>query len=252
MGLPQGPSCPTARTHSSPGQGCRHCVYELPGLGAWPCSGALPAPRPAGLAMKLGASLSALPQPRTPTTPPYAPPFALLKTRSARAEAQGQSDRSAFLYWRADRCWAGQDAGEQPGRARGTCRQLTTQTRGAASARLETCTVHDLRPSAEGPNKAQQPQEGEPQKKASVPFTAPATGQMVRRPRDSEGTGARHGGPRGDRWAGAVEGKAEDSSLAGSSRLPRGARKSLKRKNKTPKEGIVCVENPSLKKKEML
>lgn len=52
-----------------------------------------------------------------------------------------------------------------------------------------------------------------------------------------------------DRWAGAAEGRAEDRSLAGSSRLPRGTHKSLKRKNKTPKEGILCVENPSLKKK---
>lgn len=48
---------------------------------------------------------------------------------------------------------------------------------------------HDLRPSTEGPNMAQQLQEGAPQSKASVPFSSPTTGQMAKCPRDSEGTG---------------------------------------------------------------
>lgn len=55
-------------------------------------------------------------------------------------------------------------------------------------------TGQDLQPFPEGPNMAQQPQEGAPQGKASVLFSTPTTGQMAQCPRDSKGTGCGDGG----------------------------------------------------------
>ena len=90
--------------------------------------------------------------------------------------------------------------------------------------------LHRARPVTlhRGPNKAQQPQEVEPQRWASPSSTTPTRGEEARCPRDAEGRvagpggagGRAVGGRRGDSGQGWPSRRGEDRSLAGSSRLP--------------------------------